>query len=153
MALTSAKANSIAGELLDALQKRFGKTTTGAQDGGLDTDGNKLIKFGPGTAGSQSALIKLSAFSNIGADVLGNQQQSYSPSVAQVVLEQSTIANVSLLLAATLMPLMDEIAKFGTRVELFLTANGTAPSATGITGNPAAVYDGASLQYRQMASL
>src|SRR5216683_481733 len=139
MGLTSSKANSIAGELLDALQKRFGKAT--ATDGGLDT------------AGSQSALIKVSAFPNIGADVLGLQQQSYSPTLIQMVLETSTIANVALLQSATLIPLSDEIAKFGTRVELFMTANLTGPSAAGITGNPVAVYDGASLQYRQLASL
>ncbi len=106
-----------------------------------------------GTAGSQSALIKVSAFPNIGADVLGLQQQSYSPTLIQMVLETSTIANVALLQSATLIPLSDEIAKFGTRVELFMTANLTGPSAAGITGNPVAVYDGASLQYRQLASL
>jgi hypothetical protein len=117
------KSQALIAELRDALAKRFA-TVSPVQ---FDTDGNPFILVGAGTAGSQSALVKLRGETVAGAvDGLGLTQRSYSPHIAQVVLETSTIANVALMTEANKLVLLGEVTKFGTRVDLYMSANTNA---------------------------
>ena len=61
---TSAKALALAAELRDALLKRFATVS----DVLFDSDGAPYVKVGAGTAGSQSALCKISADQPLGEE-------------------------------------------------------------------------------------
>jgi hypothetical protein len=108
-----------------------------AQTQVIDTNGNQGITVGAGTAGTQSAYICVRGEASTAIDSLGLASRVYQPHVLQLVVETSTIANVSLLTMANLSLLMAICAKFGTKLEIYMTANLTAPAFAGITGAPA----------------
>ncbi len=101
---------------------------------GTASDGAPTIAIGAGTAGSQSAFIKIARFSagSGSLNAIGTALDSPVPLLVQVVIETSTIANVGLLTAANLLPIVTECVKPGSRVELYMSANTAAPSAAGI---------------------
>lgn len=145
----SAKSLALANEMYDALKRHF---TTIAQD--FDTDGNPLIKIGALTAGSQSAIVKVKPMESVFKDIIGNTQPAYSPCLCQLVLETSTIANVALMTEDNKMKLFEEVGKFGTMLELYMSANTNAVDATDITsGNLKAKWNGPSEKYKLTASM
>lgn len=158
--MASAKALALAQELRSSLVQR----STGLALGALLLDGadnnNPYLIVGTGAAGSQSMLIKLKEFTPVGNTIIGQPYGvtsgvgtavGYAQSIIQVVLETSTIANVSLMLESNKLPLLGELLQRGTRVELYMTANTTAVALAGITGgNLKATFD-ANAQYRLLA--
>ena len=107
----------------------------------VDASGNAVVTVGTLAAASQSAFIRLLEQPSIGADSLGLAQRSYGPHVVQIVLETSTIANVPLMTVANELFVLGAALKHGVKVEIYLTANATGPSVSGITGVPAASFD------------
>lgn len=141
----SSKSLVLAAELKDNLEKRFAVVSQS-----FDTDGAPLILVGDGTAGSQSMLVKVKQFDPIGTNAIGQSVQGYSPHICQVVLETSTIANVALMTEANEIAALGEVLKLGTRVELYMSANGNAVDASDIiSGNLKATWD-ADLKYKLM---
>jgi hypothetical protein len=53
--------------------------------------------------------------------------------VTQIVVETSTIANVPLLTGANFSKILMDVLKFGTKVELYMSANTDAPAVGEIT--------------------
>ncbi len=142
------KSQALAAELRDALAKRFATVS----DVKFDTDGSPYVLVGAGTAGSQSALVKISGEQPLGVDGLGLTPRSFSPHVAQVVLETSTIANVALMTEANKLAFLGEVEKFGTKIELYMSANGNAVDPTDISsGNLKATWE-LHLKWRQMSN-
>jgi hypothetical protein len=132
------KSQALAAELRDALVKRF--PTVGSLS--FDASGDPSFVLGAGTAGSQSAFIKVTGDQPLGVDGLGLTPRAFGTHVIQVVLETSSIANVALLTEINKLPLLGEVEKFGTRVELYMSANGVAPAFAGITsGNLKATWE------------
>ena len=146
---TSANDLALAAELRDALLKRFATVS----DVLFDSDGAPYVKVGAGTAGSQSALCKISADQPLGVDGLGLTPRAFTPHRAQVVLETSTIADVALLTEANKLSFMGEVEKFGMKVELYMSANGNAVGPEDIVaGNKKAEWD-LHLKWRSMSSI
>lgn len=104
---------------------------------GADVNGNPTLAVGAGTAGSQSAFIKLTPVASLQTDALGLAQRVYGPHIMQFVVETSSVANVALLTMANLLSMFGAGADWATKIEMYLSANGVAPAAAGITGTPA----------------
>ena len=118
----------------------------------FDTDGSPYVLVGAGTAGSQSAIVKITGEQPLGVDGLGLTPRAFSPHVAQVVLETSTIANVALMTEANKLALMGEVEKFGTKIELYMSANTNAVDPTDIVvGNLKATWE-IHLKWRSMSN-
>lgn len=149
---TTQKAIDLVGELRNALQRYFSVVS----DVQFDTDGNPFITCTQGTlaSGQQAGLVKISPVPSIQVDSLGLSQKVYATHLLQIVLEStsSTItgAGVAVLDVANLVPFLGEDLGRECRNQLYLVANGTGVSTAGITGSPAATWDGVSLKYRLM---
>ena len=145
----AAKQVELAVSLSDSLKRR-GFTVVQ----GFDTNGLPTVALGAGTAGSQSAFIRVKAVDSIGQDSLGLTQRSFGPHVIQVVLETSTIANVALLTEVNKLAVMGEVLGRGTRVELYMSANTNAVDVSDITtGNLKATWDGFDLSFGLMGAV
>jgi hypothetical protein len=133
------KAVAISRQLAESLALRTGLTCVP----GLDASGNPTILMGAAAAGNQTAFIRVKQDYDpaLELDGIGNAQRRYTPHVIQVVLETSTIANTALLTAANFSKLLKELDVYGTKVEVYLTANTVAVTVAGITGAPKAVLD------------
>lgn len=118
------KPQALAAELASRLlQRGFAPKQTS------DVDGYPLVSVGPGTAGGQNAVIKvMSAAAPLAKDALGNVANIYTPDVMMIALEAGAVG-ASLLDATHLLQIMADATEFHTRVELWNSANGTAPSA------------------------
>ena len=156
MAITATKkALSLARVMVDNLTLRLGALSTPlfvAQS--TDASGNPLLGIGPtateaagvlagtGTAGHQDAVIKIVPWPSIGSDSLGNAQNSYSPHKIQIVTEASATSGVDVMTEVNKLSLLGEALRTGCTVELYQTANLTAPSPSGIVAaNLVATYD------------
>jgi hypothetical protein len=119
------KSQKIANALADELAKRT--TLTVAQS--VDSSGNPTIRVGTGVAGSAGGfyVIKPIDWPN------SYNIQLCTEAGADALASYNTSANIMLLLAPAL--------RRGTVFEWYLSANGVAPSAAGITGDPAATFD------------
>lgn len=133
------KAVAIARQLAEDLGLRTGLAAVA----GVDGSGNPTIALGTQTAGSQAAfiLIKQDYSPALEIDGIGNTQRRYTPHIIQVVLETSTIANVALMTEKNKAMLWKEVQKFGTKCDLYLSANTVAVSSAAITGAPAVSVD------------
>jgi hypothetical protein len=157
MSYVSEKPFAIARELRDVLAafaSSFEGSAITAAPYAIDSNGLPSILLGDSTAGHQNAFIEVAPVSTINKDVLGNNQNVYTPDVVNLVLEQLSGNTGTLVLkAAGLLPLLAAIADTGCAVNLYLTINTTAPSVSGITGTPAAVWGGVSPKYPLMAQI
>lgn len=145
----SKKALELANDLKEDLGRRFATVGSVA----LDSDGFPYFLIGAGTAGSQSALVKIKPVAALGVNAIGLSQPNIHPHVAQLVLETSTIANVPLLTGANNANLMVPLALRGLRVELYMSANTNAVGVEDIvSGNLKATVD-PDLQWKLMSSM
>lgn len=145
----SAKALVIRDTLAQDIYARTGLTVVK----GLDASNFPQLLVGTLTSTSQGAYVRIKQLDSLNTDVLGLTQNVFTPHVIQVALEMSTITNVSYLTVHNFSLLLGELMKMGTRVELYVRAQGTAPSVSDITAaNLAATWE-TSLQYPMMASI
>lgn len=126
------KAVQIARQLAEDLGLRTGLAVVK----GVDASGNPTISLGTLTAGSQGAFIRVTQESSIQVDGIGNPQRVYTPHIIQLVLELSTTTKVAIVKEDLLAQVIYDTTKFGTKVELYNSANTVAPSVAGITGSP-----------------
>lgn len=126
------KSSVIVRVMAEQLALRTGLTTVV----GVDSSGNPTISVGAMTAGTQSAFIRVKQDydPSLQLDGIGNVQRVYTPHVVQLVVETSTIANVPLLTGANFSMILYEALYPRAKVELYMTANTTPPSVTGISG-------------------
>lgn len=121
---------------------KVGRTTALAVTQSQDSDTWPTVLIGTGVAGTQNFFVKFNTqVPTQLKDSLGLQQTALGPHVAQVVLEEdASTATESLLSAMNNALFFSQVASFVNRIELYLTANGTAPTAGGITGQPVAIF-------------
>jgi len=146
--MASAKALSIASELRAALARR---TTLAVGQVSFDSDKAPLILVGPGGAGTQSMLIKVKEVAPEGTDIVGMAARGYAQHVIQVVQEQAPgNTGAPVLTSANQLDLMGEVLLRGTRVELYMSANGNSVGPEDIVaGNLRKTWE-PDLQYRLM---
>lgn len=145
----SARSQSFAAELQNVLARRFATVSSLS----FDTDGEPYLLIGAGTAGSQSAIVKVKTYAPLGVNVIGLAATAFAPLVTQIVLETSTIANVPLLIQSNVLALLGELGHRGARQELYMTANTVAVTVGAIiAGNLKATFD-PDLQYKLMDSI
>lgn len=149
MASIHKKIVAMSRDLADRLTVRLNGTLALVQS--FDTNGNPTIAIGAGSAGGQNAFIRLIESPSLGVNAVGNSQDSYGPNICQVALETSSVANVPLLTIANDVLLMGELFGLKTRLEVYLSSNGTAPVLGSITGTPAATYE--SLYFAPMKNM
>jgi hypothetical protein len=118
----------------------------------LDSLGNQVITFSGGSwsSNNQFALIQIlssPAWTNVNTDVLGLTQTVWTPDIINVGLESAgathTYAGLSVLNWETMLCLLGVVLGFGTRVQIWATANGTQPSISAgiMQGTLAATFD------------
>jgi len=146
----SAKALSVAAELQNDLSRRFATVSAVT----FDTDGGALIRVGTAGAGNQTALVKVVDIAPLGSDAIGLAARNYgNPLVIQVVLETSSIANVALMTEANKVALLGAAFHRGSRVELYMSANGNATGPEDIvSGNLKATFE-PEQKYKTMSSI
>lgn len=98
-----------------------------------DADGNPTITFGTVATGNNAGSIRLKDITPIGVNSLGQAQTNYAQVLMQVVLEAAAdpatttgIANNVQL--ATMMNVLGQMAFHGSRIDVYLVADGSAPS-------------------------
>lgn len=126
-----------------------------AQAKSFGTAGECDLAVGAGVAGGDNVFVRIKTVTTLQKDVLGLDQQVFTPHIAQVVLEAEEVgatAEAAVGTWATRLAVLGGLIQRGIAVELYLSANGTAPTSAGITGAPTAVYIGHP-QYGQMASI
>jgi hypothetical protein len=112
-----------------------------------DTDLLPLVKVGPQTAGSQSALIKIVPQDfPLAKDILGLQATIFTPHKAQIVLEANqagTADNIADFVSWPVkLPVLAAVVGLNTRVELYESATGNAVGPEDIiSGNLKASFD------------
>jgi hypothetical protein len=136
--MPSQRMQSMARQIAEDLGLRLSALTLATSN---DGSGNPTVSLGALTAGSQSAFILCKEQASIQVDSLGLAQRSFGPNVIQLVLETSTIANVPLMTVANYVKLLGTLLRHGVKLELYLTANATPVSVSGITGAPAVTFD------------
>lgn len=107
----------------------------------FDSSGNPVLTFGTVSAGNQCGTIRVKAVDTVMVDGLGQNQRVFCPHVIQLIVELSATSGISLVVDATKAKVLRELEKHGTRVEVYTTANSTAPSLANITASPAFVLD------------
>lgn len=140
------KAQVIARELASRLTTRLGmEQSTLTVVSGVDASNNPTILISDGTAatGEQTIFMRVTTSpAPLGLNSVGGTQESYGPHVIQMVCEQLAGDTGTLaVLGANLLRTAGEVFRCGTKVELYLTANTTVPSVSGITGTPALTFD------------
>jgi hypothetical protein len=150
--MASAKALSMAQEIRSALVQR-GVSTVGEVSLDASDSNAAYILVGAGTAGSQSALIKVRESSPLGSDIVGNSAVGYAQVVCQIALEASSVgATNPELTIVNLLPLIGELVMRGSRVEVYGTADATAVTTLiGATMSGLKATFDPSVQFRLMA--
>lgn len=126
---TTQKALSLSADLASELGQRQNAL---AVTKSFDTDSNPLIQLGTGAAGAKGGLIKVKPIDAPWAkDILGLAAEVYTPHVIQIGVEANNTAAAAADVndMATLLLLLATTTARGTRVEVYQSANGTAPTA------------------------
>lgn len=135
---TSAQAEAIAKDLADKLTSRqpfaAGQATLTVTLS-YDTDQNPLISIGPGTTLTRSAVIKVMPESWANAkDSLGNTAPQYCPHVIMIAKEANYVGAsdnvVDGLKSFDILAIYGASLLYGTKVEVWESANGTPPTAS-----------------------
>jgi hypothetical protein len=111
---------------------------------GQDASGDPTIVFGPGTAGTVSAFVRIKPRDVSPVfDIVGHVQPQYGkPHKAEIVIEGISGAGANPAGYALPNALVAELARVGVKVELYVVANGVAPTAAGaIAANLKSVWE------------
>jgi len=103
----------------------------------VDSSGNPTITFGTVATGNSCGSIRLKEPSIPGVDSLGNTQAQFAQTLMQICLEGSDgsiggTETAKYVQAAQMMDVLGQMAVHGTRIDMYLTADGTAPSITNL---------------------
>lgn len=135
----SYKAQTIARELVSRLRVRFAEVGLVISEG-VDTNGDPTFQISDGTPATteQNIFVRVKTFpsDNIWKNSVGLPQEQWTPHVVQVAMEAFAAsgagAQLSTVTATNQLMLFGEILPFKTRVEVYLSANGTVPSVSTI---------------------
>ena len=139
--MPSYKSIVLADELANELVKRCAPL---AVVQGVDSSGNSTITVGTNAAGSPGCFIRLMpvVYPN-SFNVIGQASTIYTPDVLQLVTEANPAggAGADINTVAQLLSFLAPSLRKGTTFEWYLSANGTPPSVSAITGTPAGTFD------------
>ena len=96
----------------------------------VDSNGFPVVTVGSIAISGGGAYLSFVTETTLQVDSLGNSQRVYAPSRIRVALEASATAGSAIMSSADQAKLNKILGKWGTKVELWLETNGTAPSAT-----------------------
>jgi hypothetical protein len=145
----SAKSFAIANQMYEALKTKFATVTMST-----DTNGNSDISVGDLSDASQSALVRVTSVAQIGKDIVGNTQTTYSPCLVQIVMQQTDAENGTLVLfGAAAFNVLSQALKFGCQTELYYSAKDVAITSAAITGAAKATFFGSDEKFKQMGSM
>lgn len=163
MSTFSQKAFNLARLLQDEFKVRF------AADASLsisslvfDSTGAPVLSLGNGTAGSKNAVIRIKQIQDATVQTslglvnsVGLVQDNWGPHVTQVAIEANNAAGAAadVMEFDSLLPIVGRVCLNGTRVEVWKSANGTAPTAAtfATAANLKGSFD--NLQYPLMATM
>jgi len=127
----------------------------------FDASGFPVLSIGNGTAGQKNAVIRIKQIqdqaiqASLGlVNSVGLVQDNWGPHVTQICLEanNAAAAGADVMDFDSLLPIVARVSLTGTRVEVYRTANGTAPTVAGIiSANLKGSYE--NLQYPLISSM
>lgn len=139
--MPSYKSIVLAAELANELVKRCAPL---AVTTGVDSSGNSTITVGTNVAGTAGCFLRIMpvVYPN-SFNVIGTASTIYTPDVLQLVTEANNAAGAGadINTVAQLIAFLAPSLRKGTTFEWYLSANGTAPSVSAITGTPSATFD------------
>lgn len=151
---TTAKALAWREEIAAELRLRLSAI---AQTKAFASDQAPTLLLGTGLTTTDSVFIKIAPVTSLQVDVLGLAQTVFTPHVIQMVIEANyegatdTVLDVGTW--ATRLAVIGVLVSKGVKVELYVMANGSTLSASGITsGNLKATFEN-HVQYPGMTSL
>lgn len=123
-----AKSQSLSRQLKDNLAKRLPSTYVISES--LDSQGARLLISADSTpaAGEQVVAIRIKGQDTQFSNVIAQAQTVYTPMVAQVIQEASTIANVGLLTLANQAVIDAELARLSIKQDRYMNSNTTVPA-------------------------
>lgn len=130
---TSTKALALARELLDVWGKQVAATLP-VQVQSYDTDGHPVLTLSADdtpAAGEKVAVIRVRPIVWTAVDIIGHTSQMFTPHVIQICTE--TPAAGWILDPVEFLPILAEIARRGTLVEWYQSANGVLPATAQMT--------------------
>lgn len=138
----SYKAYTISREIVQRLKVRYAELGLTVTEG-VDTDNNPTFTVSDGSPATteQVIFVRVKAFptDSLWKNSVGLPQEQWTPHVIQVAMEAFAAsgagANLSTVTATNQLALFGEILPFKTRVEVYLSANGTVPSVSTITSS------------------
>jgi hypothetical protein len=104
----------------------------------LDANKNPVIQIGAGTNGSAGGVIRIIPQDWPEAkDILGLDQNIFCPSIIEVALEANPAggAGADINTWAVLLPVLAEVILRGTRVKLYESTAGSAPTTSDMTAS------------------
>lgn len=140
----TAPAAALRDELLSKLKVRLPALAKVASFSAVaGQEGSPVLLVGPGTAGSDSALIRFTQLPTLQKDVLGLPQNVFTPHRVQVVFEADPAAGAGADIGtwATKLQVLGYLIASGVRVEVYFSAVTVAVSEAAITGAPVATFD------------
>jgi hypothetical protein len=134
----SIKALGVIRNLTEKLQQRYAVSfTLNNYVSVLDANSNPGVQVGVAsgswTTGNNYAVVVAQAVLPVFTDAIGNTLQGFAPTFLDISLESSATTNVPVEPLPFLGPLLDEAARQGAIVRMFLTANGVQPTTSSNT--------------------
>ena len=130
--MATSKAIATMREIKTSLQLRLGALwtiTEALSAGGDPTLAISLTSDGAWTAAEEYALLTLSPVADLGTDILGLAQRVVCPHVMKIGLEESAVADVSVLTTPRFTTIVGECIARGFRTEIYHSANTVQPVA------------------------
>lgn len=123
------KAQAMMLQLKERLQKRMPSSYVFSES--LDDQGPRLLISQDTTpaAGEQVIAIRLLGVDSEAKDIIG-EKRVFAPVRAQIIMEESSISNVSLITLANHIRVAVELNRMGLLQEWYMTANGTVPAVS-----------------------
>jgi hypothetical protein len=133
----SHKAISAARQMKEDIYLRTGLAVVDS----FDANGNPVLTIGTATSTNQGCTVRIKMVDTVQVDGLGNAQRVYTPHVVQLITETSLVAGVSYLTTSNLSRILFELTKHGIKVDIYMPAQGQAPTVANITATPAVSID------------
>lgn len=123
----SHKAISAARQMKEDIALRTGLAVVDS----FDATGNPVLTIGTATSTNQGATVRIKMVETPMVDGLGNSQRVFAPHIVQLIVEESASAGVAVFNAANMLRVVNDILKHGMRLDVYLAANGQAPTIAG----------------------
>lgn len=133
----SHKAISAARQMKEDITLRTGLAVVDSFDG----NGNPVLTVGTATSTNQGCTIRIKMIETPFVDGLGQTQRVFTPHIVQLLTETSLVAGVSYLTTSNLLKIIHEVLKHAMKLDVYMVAQGSAPTIANIPAAPAFSID------------